>query len=166
MTTCHTTVAICLLLAACGGTSGPGEPVTPAAVDVIGQGADQIFRLVPEGSRTPSSVNGTDFGSWSAGTIGNPIAPKVKTFEVLNVGGSQVLLRGPPFVEVTGNDAARFSVHDVSAATLATGQAEQFTIAFDGLGLLGPHAAEAVVHLPDRDFMFTVTGTSASPSGD
>ena len=119
-----------------------------------------------DGSGTPSPGNGTDFGAWSAGTIGNPIAPEAKPFEVLNFGGSQVLLRGPPFVEISGNDAARFSVRDISSATLAPGQAQQFTVAFDGLGLLGPHAAQAVVHLPDRDYVFAIAGTSALPSGD
>jgi hypothetical protein len=160
--------AVLLLpLVACGGTSRTSEPVPsdPVVLEVLGQGPDSELHPIPAGSSVPSAANGTDFGEWTAGTLGNPFPPKLVGFRIVNAGASDLVLDGPPFVEVTGPGAARFPLQDLCAGTLAPGQAMDFTLGFDGMGGVGRHDAQVVVHPRDaEDFTFVVSGTTVLPS--
>lgn len=159
-------LALSLVLAACGGADPDrsGEPLAADAVQILGTGWNGQTGLVPDGSATPSAENGTDFGAWSAGTIGNPVPPKGFSFEVRNTGAAPVGLPGLPHVEVVGAGAARFLVTDLCVDRLEGGASMTFQLAFDGLGALGHHHAEVVVHLEGRDYRFAVTGETV-PTG-
>ena len=158
--------SLLVLLSACGGP-GPteaGAGPAAAAVELHGTGLAGATGFIPDGSTTPSPDNGTDFGTWSAGTLGNPIPPKGFSFEVRNTGEAPVGLPGAPHVEVLGAGAARFVVTDLCVDTLPGGTSMSFQLAFDGLGALGPHFAEVIVHLDGRDYRFAVRGETV-PTG-
>jgi hypothetical protein len=158
--------SLLVLLAACGGTDPAGTRADPAAavVEVLGAGPGGVRVLIPDGSTTPTRDNGTDFGVWSAGTIGNPVPPKTFDFELRNAGTDAVDLPGTPHVEVAGPGAARFSVTDLCVTQLPGGTSMTFAVGFDGLGTFGPHFAEVTVHLDARDYRFAVTGETV-PTG-
>ncbi|MFT3914898.1 MAG: hypothetical protein QM704_12525 [Anaeromyxobacteraceae bacterium] len=154
-----------LLLGGCDSRREPSVAADPVTLEVQGLAQDGSVSAIPGGGAPPSVANGTDFGDWTAGTLGNPIGPKFAMFRVVNVGDHDVVLRGPPFVEVASGETARFALLDVCAATLAPGQAMTFSIGFDGLGEFGPHEATVAVHLASgEDFTFGIRGTSV-PTG-
>ena len=95
-----------LILAACGSSRDPSAVADPVTLEVQGLAQDGTVSAIPGGDAAPSVANGTDFGTWTAGTIGNPIGPKFAMFQVVNVGDREVVLRGPPFVEIASGDTA------------------------------------------------------------
>ncbi len=161
--------AVLPLLAACGGPPGDefGTPVVspPAGVFVSGTAPDFSLAPIPRDSAEPSAANGTDFGLWTAGTLGQPFPPKLFQYEVRNDGDETVGLVGTPFVEVTGPDAARFAVFDLCGPALEPGATMTFAVSFDGMGEHRRHLAEVVVHLAGLDYRFAVAGTTVAPSG-
>jgi hypothetical protein len=162
-------VAVLPILAACGGASEdpPSAPVEPALARVVVSGTAPDFSLapIPRGSTEPSTANGTDFGTWTAGTLGQPFPPKLFQYELRNDGDEPVGLVGTPFVEVIGPDAVRFAVFDLCGLALEPGSPMTFAVSFDGMGEHRRHLAEVVVHLEGRDYTFAIAGTTVAPSG-
>ena len=166
--TASSLLAALTLLSACGGTPGDGsgtpDPVSEPQVSVMGQAPLGNVARIPHGSEEPSAENGTDFGTWSAGTIGQPNSPKWAMFELRNESEETVDLSGAPFVEVTGPDAARFGVLDMCGPAVDPGASMFFWVSFDGMGERRRHVAEVRVHLAGQDYRFAVAGTTVDPS--
>lgn len=75
--------------------------------------------VIAQGSLSPSTSNGTEFGSRAIG-----IVPLVRDFTISNTGGVQLALTGTPKVALSGTNAADFSiaVQPVSPVAALTGQ--------------------------------------------
>ena len=158
--------SLLLTVIGCGG-SAVFQATPDAGVGsfvVSGQGGDGVFRAIADESTSPSPTNGTDFGPWNTGTIGNPLPPKVLSYEITNDGSSALAVLGPPAVEVRGADAVRFAVTGPSVSSVSASATVQFTISFDGGGAVGQHSAQAVVHIASGDFVFVITGQSTTVS--
>ncbi len=148
-------------LVGCGGSTHPGA--APPSVQVMGRAFEgDPFVMVPDASSTTSPSNGTDFGEWSMGTLGQPLDPLQRSFELRNTGTSPVGL-ATPGLEVQGPDRALFPVVEPSPNSLSPGASATFRVAFTGGGGLGPHRATVVVHLQGRDYSFQVAGMSVLP---
>ena len=117
-------------------------------IDVQGLG-----QSIAAGSLTPSSTDGTDFGSVSfAAGVG------VRTFTIRNTATDQLLLTGAPSVRVSG--ATEFTVTTQPAATVAGGGSTTFAITFRPTTI---GRRSAVVSIPNTDvdespYTFAITG--------
>jgi hypothetical protein len=81
---------------------------------------------ISDGDTTPSTTDGTDFGSLdvTSGTV-------TRTFTIQNTGTSIVHLTGSPVVQLTGAQATDFSVTQPTSSTIAAGGSLAFQVTFD-----------------------------------
>jgi hypothetical protein len=79
---------------------------------------------IVSGDTTPSTTDGTDFGTILVNTGVN------KQFRIQNSGDSQLTLSGSPLVAISGTDAASFSLSAPPAATIAASGSSDFTLRF------------------------------------
>ena len=129
--------------------------VAPAAVapeiDVEGNGS-QIL----SGDTSPSVADGTDFGSLSITG-----ATVTHTFYIYNLGDGDLTLTNTPYVTITGNHAADFSVITQPTSPVAPAGSTTFSVTFD------PSAAglrSAVIQIANNDsdeplYNFSIQGT-------
>jgi hypothetical protein len=110
---------------------------------------------------TPSRANGTDFGGWNTGTLGNPAPLRSQRYEVRNEGSAAVPLPTGPRVAVVNADGPRFAVlQDLTGASLEPGGRLTFSISFDGGGSDGTHRATVLVRVPGLESGFAIEGTT------
>jgi len=121
---------------ATGGTGGPGDG---AGNDIIVNGTVTPTAATPEinlqgnsvsiasGDATPALADHTDFGtvSTASGTI-------VRTFTIQNTGTAALSLAGPsPYVNISGANAADFTVTAIPFNSIAASGNTTFQITFD-----------------------------------
>lgn len=150
----------------CGGHTMSGAEAPIPSVMVLGRAfASEPFLEVPAGSATASTSNGTDFGEWTDGTLGQPQAPLQRSFQIRNEGLSVVnLASSGPGAEALGPDRALFQVEGPTLSSIQPGGTATFLVGFTGGGQFGPHQATVAVHLEGRDYTFKIAGTSVMSS--
>jgi hypothetical protein len=100
-----------------------GTPITQAQgaeVDLRGNG-----KLIVSGDTTPSALDGTDFGTWLAGS-----GSVERIFSIANSGLVPLELTNDPPVVITGAQASDFLVTSPPSATIAPGSTSTFTVRF------------------------------------
>jgi hypothetical protein len=116
---------------------------------------------VPDGSLTPSSTNGTEFGSKTAG-----LHNQERTFDILNPGEDMLSLTGTPAVVITGPQAADFTTDLTSLApSMSAGGQTWFRIVFKP-SQVGVRQATVRIRCddPERDpFEFAIQGEGVLP---
>jgi len=131
-------------------------PVAPE-IDVQGNGVS-----IADGDITPSAADHTDFGS--AGVSSGSIT---RTFTIENTGtGTLNLTAPPPYVFITGTNAADFSVSAAPAGFVSAGGTTTFDITFDP-GEAGTRSAMINILNDDSDedqYTFFVQGTGTLPA--
>ncbi len=117
--------------------AGGGVP----EIDVQGNG-----NPIPDGDVTPSTTDDTDFGY--AAITGGSVE---HTFTISNTGDGALLLDGTPIVDVTGPNAADFTVtSQPSAAVSGGGGVTTFTVRF-APSMVGTRSASLVIANNDSD---------------
>lgn len=117
-----------------------GNGATAPEIDVRGNNVSILT-----GDVTPATADWTDFGSaeTTAGTI-------TRVFTIKNTGSGALTLSGTPLVDVTGGQAAEFTVSVDPASSVAAAGNTTFTVVFD------PSAAGA------RNAILTIANDDAS----
>jgi len=87
---------------------------------VIGSGLQ-----VASGDPSPSSADGTDFGSVVVGSAGI-----TRTFTLVNAGSQELSLTGSPAIQISGANAADFSIVQPTSSSIAGGGSSTFQIVF------------------------------------
>lgn len=110
---------------------------------------------IPDGSTTPNTVNGTDFGTTSA--------PLSHAFTIENSGNQPLTISG---ISLSGTDAGDFTVGDITfPATINPGSSKTFTLTF----VPGAESARtATVNIMNNDcdeslYDFRVQGEGTGP---
>ncbi|MBN1479626.1 choice-of-anchor D domain-containing protein [candidate division KSB1 bacterium] len=140
-----------------GSTSGSAYIfASEPEMDVRGNGVS-----IADGDDTPSTSDGTDFGS--AG-IGNPTQP-YRTFTIINNGLSTLNLNGSPQVQISGTNAADFIVNAEPSSSVAPSGSTTFTLCF-APNAVGLRTAIVSITNDDADenpydFVIQGTGTGA-----
>ncbi|QBZ98933.1 choice-of-anchor D domain-containing protein [Flavobacterium sangjuense] len=108
---------------------------------------------ISNGDVTPSTVDGTDFGSMelSSGTV-------VRTFAIQNTGGSTLTLSNPT---ISGANAADFSVTTNPGLSVTAGNSTTFTITFNpsAAGTRTATITIANIDCDESSYTFGVQGT-------
>lgn len=121
--------------------------------------ATSDWRIITGGDVTPSSDDGTDFGSIAYDAVTNPS----ETFEIRNDGSAQLTLDGSPYVSLS--NSTDFSVTSQPSSPVAAGAKTQVTIEFDPAT---PGTKETTVTIPWNDAeksprTFTLRGVGTGP---
>jgi hypothetical protein len=128
----------------------------------------QVFNVqgastdIASGDTTPTSGDGTDFGSADlvTGTV-------TRTFALQNIGSSLLTLKGVPFVAITGDGKSAYSVLAQPTATIAAGANQTVQIRF-APGSIGVKNAVVNIVVNDgaaginRTYTFAITGNAVS----
>jgi Flp pilus assembly protein TadG len=127
------------------------EITTEPEIAVSGNGQD-----ITDGDLTASPGDHTDFGSQAieSGTI-------VRTFTINNEGSLDLILDGAPLVEITGPNAADFTVTSLPATPISGGGSTTFQITFDP-SVAGNRFATVSISSNDSNedpFTFAIQGT-------
>jgi uncharacterized repeat protein (TIGR01451 family) len=119
-------------------------------IDVRGKG-----QSIPSGSTTPSTANGTDFGSIAVS--GSPV---VHTFTISNTGSADLNLSGTPIVALSSGTHFVVSAQPVSS-TIAPGGATAFEISFDpaAAGRFTDTVGIANNDADENPYTFVISGT-------
>ena len=117
---------------------------------------------IASGDMTPSTVDGTDFGSVDVAS-GNI----VRTFTIENMGNANLILNGLPIVSISGAHAADFSVTANPISPIIPGSSTTFNLSFDP-SASGLRVATVSISNNDSDenpYIFAIqgTGTISSP---
>jgi YVTN family beta-propeller protein len=133
--------------------------VSETGPDINLQGNGQT---IVDGDTTPSTADYTDFGSTNVtgGTV-------VRTFTIQNVGTTALNMTGSPLVQITGADAASFTVtSQPSSSTIASSGSLTFQVTFDpsatGLRTATVNIASNDSDESTYDFVIQGTGIVAS----
>ncbi|WP_321531300.1 DUF4347 domain-containing protein [uncultured Desulfuromonas sp.] len=131
--------------------------VPPSEINVSYSGT-----TIVDGDTTPSSGEGTDFGSVAAasGTI-------VRTFTIENSGEGPLFMSGSPLVSITGTNAADFSVTTQPDTSVSSGGSTTFNVTFNP-SAVGTRTATITIANNDADenpynFDLQGTGTNTAP---
>ncbi|MCW5556245.1 MAG: choice-of-anchor D domain-containing protein [Verrucomicrobiae bacterium] len=129
--------------------TGPGQEI-----DVRGQG-----KLIVSGDATPSALDGTDFGTVSAGT-----GRQERTFVIESRGETALELSGDPRVVVTGANAGDFVVTSAPVSPVATGGSTEFIVSFQpqGTGLRAATVRIANGDTIENPYEFAVQGAGVT----
>jgi hypothetical protein len=134
-----------------------GVVVNFPAISVLGNGAS-----ITNGSASASSANGTDFGQVVVGGSGTKA-----TFTITNSSSGTLDLTAAPAVEITGPQAAEFTVIAQPALSVAAGGASTFTIQFVPAGAGSRSATVSIENDTDASnpyvFALAGTGLAAAP---
>ncbi len=138
--------------------SGTGLPAIPE-IAITGNDIDIV-----DGDTTPDVADGTDFGD-----VITAVA-SVQRFTVENPGTSTLNLTGAPVIDISGADAANFTVSLQPATTVSPGALRHFEITFQpsDIGLLKATVSIASDDADENPFTFDILGTgllSASING-
>ncbi|MCF7923465.1 MAG: choice-of-anchor D domain-containing protein, partial [Candidatus Marinimicrobia bacterium] len=83
--------------------------------------------VIVDGDNTPAATDFTDFGSEDILT-----GSQAQIFTIFNSGNADLILSNPsPFVDITGDHAADFTVTSVPSTPIATNNSSTFTVTFD-----------------------------------
>lgn len=142
-------------VATVGGGGGPTAPEINVAL--AGPPSGPVGPSIPSGDSTPSTTDGTDFGSVSTAS-----GVASRTFTIQNTGTATLSITLP--ITLTGANAADFTVTQPPAASISAGGSMNFAIAFD------PSAAglrAATVNIGNSDanenpYTFAIQGTGTS----
>lgn len=110
---------------------------------------------IADGDTTPSAADHTDFG-----TVGITGGTLVRTFTIANTGTAVLNLTGTPLVEITGDDAADFTVTTDPNVELAAAGKTTFRINFDPM-VLGLRSATVSIANDDPNedpYTFAISG--------
>lgn len=142
---------------------------TGLAPDIFVRGGTSQSVLIPDGDTTPSTNEGTDFGSWNIAAAGGP----THTFHVRNsVGATEDLTIYSG--EIIGPGAGHFAIEDLpipgkSPITVRPGEGVAFTVKFDPSSV-GQKTATVRILSNDPDetpYEFQITGAGiALPSAN
>ena len=127
--------------------------VAPAEIDVSHMGTS-----LTDGDTTPSTAEGTDFGTIAVGTTVD------RTFRIDNTGGQTLNIAGVSFVGANPGD---FSVLTPPASSVAAGGNTTFTVRFTPSAALGRFAA-MIINSDDADeavFNVSITGQGQVGTG-
>ncbi len=118
---------------------------------------------IADGDNTPSAVDDTDFGN---ADLSSGAAPR--TFTIANTGSTALYLTGTPKVQISGAQAADFTVTAQPASPVNGGSATTFTVVFDP-SAVGLHTATVSISNDDSDespydFAIQGTGTASPPT--
>ena len=123
-------------------------------MDVQGNGTS-----ITDGDTTPDLADHTDFGDVATG--GGTVD---RTFTIVNSGGGVLSLSGTPKVEISGTDAADFTVTAQPASPVAaSGGTTTFTVQFDpsAVGLRTATLSIANDDFDENPYTFAVEGTGS-----
>lgn len=113
------------------------------------------------GDVVPAAWDATDFGNAAPG--GDPVQ---QTYTILNTGAAPLNLTGSPKVEITGANAADFSVLSQPGSPINGGESITFTIEFKP-GATGLREATVSIASDDSDenpFTFAIRGIGMAPA--
>jgi hypothetical protein len=132
---------------------GPSAPAGPE-MDVTGNG-----NSIADGDVSPSSTDHTNFG-----TIPECTGTIVRTFTITNFGTAILNLSGAPRVQVSGANAADFTVTTQPAATVAIAGSTTFQVTFDpsAVGIRNATLSIANDDADENPYDFAIRG-SGSP---
>lgn len=129
-----------------------GTGINPLAeIGIQGNGQD-----IADGDTTPSTADGTEFGSALAG--GGSVA---HTFTISNTGNAFLTLTGSPIVAISGADAADFTVTAMPASSINAEGSTTFQITF-APSAMGLRTATVTIVNNDPDenpYDFAIQGT-------
>jgi len=132
--------------------SGNGIPAPESEIQVESGGYE-----IANNDTTPDLVNHTDFGAVKTGSSSS------YSYSVSNIGQADLSLSGTPVVEISGTNAAAFTVKIQPGDTIVPGNSDSFTIEFapssDGL-----KTAQVAIANNDGDenpFTFAIQGVGA-----
>ena len=128
----------------------------PAEIDVRGNG-----QPIAGGDTTPAGSDGTDFGTIS--TLGGSAT---HTFDILNLGGTELALTGSPYVTITGAGADAFTVVTEPSSPVVPGAGTTFGLRFQSTEA-ATYTATISIANGDGDenpYTFTVEGTAEVPT--
>jgi hypothetical protein len=135
-----------------------GTGTGAAEMDVLGNSLSIV-----DGDATPSAADHTDFGSAdiSSGSVD-------RVFTIANLGNVDLNLTGSPRVQLSGANAADFSVTVQPASPVAASGSTTFTVHFDP-SAVGLRSATISIDNDDAnenpyDFAIQGTGNSAPPT--
>jgi N-acetylneuraminic acid mutarotase len=117
---------------------------------------------IADGDATPSTTDGTDFGSAdiSTGTVDH-------IFTITNTGSADLNLSGSPKVQISGANASDFSVTvEPSSPIVANGGMTTFTVRFDP-SAVGLRSATISIDNDDSDenpYDFAIQGAGTAPA--
>ncbi len=126
-------------------------------ISVLGGGGDVE---IPNGSTTPITSNGTDFGEKIVGES------QINFFKVDNSGSAVLILSGDPIVAISGTNAADFVVNAQPPSEINPSNDEEFEITFTPSGL-GERTATVSIANDDSDenpYTFAIKGTGIDNS--
>jgi len=147
-------------------TSGGGEqapdfylaPPPAPEMDLTGKSSTPIS----SGDTSPSTTDGTDFGSSNVGT------PVSQTFTITNSGTANLTLSGSPLVAISGTNATDFTVTATPSSPVAAAGTTTFTIQFSpsATGLRTASVSIANNDGNENPYTFSIQGTGVSPEMD
>lgn len=130
------------------------QSASGAAIGVRGNNVE-----IADGDTTPTSTDGTDFGSVDVAS-----GVQSRTFTIYNSGTGALSLTGSPLVAVSGVNAGDFTVVQQPAASVpGSGGSTTFTVTFDP-SASGPRSATlTIANSADaaNAFDFAISGTGA-----
>ena len=139
------------------GNTNPGN--SGQEINLQGNGQDIVHK-----DTTPSTEDGTDFGSADAEVRGQV----VRSFTIQNTGSETLTLTGKPRVKITGSHAGEFFVTQNPAWTIAGGESTLFEITF-APNTGGTKSASVSIANDDADenpYTFAIKGVGALPEID
>ena len=132
-----------------------GFGVTYPEMEISGAGI-----TIENGDNSPNPSDNTYLGDVDVTTgVG------VKTYQITNYGEADLVLDGSPLVQISGADAARFTVTQMPASTILPGQSTSFEITFDPT-VIGLATAAVSITSNDSDndpYQFGIQGNGIGP---
>lgn len=126
-----------------------GNPEIPDVPEMDVEGNDQI---ISNGDDTPTTVDGTDFGTSSldGGFVD-------QTFVVVNAGSAPLLLNGNPIVDISGAGSESFTVLQQPLGRVEAGEESEFVIRFEPCAAGNQSALVTIANNDDDESPYTFT---------
>lgn len=126
-----------------------GNPEIPDVPEMDIEGNDQI---ISNGDDTPTTVDGTDFGTSSldGGFVD-------QTFVVVNAGSAPLLLDGNPIVDISGAGSESFTVLQQPLGQIEAGEESGFVIRFEPCAAGNQSALVTIANNDDDESPYTFT---------
>ncbi len=133
-------------------TTNVGTPTS----DLVVQGNSVT---IANGDATPSTVDGTNFGTLLVGS-----SPIVTTFTLKNLGNAALNLTGSPAVQISGTNASDFSISAAAGNPVAVGSSTTFNAQFSPAST---GVKNATISIPSNDplnpnYTFAIQGTGTA----
>jgi len=113
-------------------------------------------QVISDGDTTATATNFTDFGAEDILT-----GSQAQIFTILNTGNADLVFTDPaPYITITGNHAADFSITNAPSSPIISNNSTTFTITFDpeAEGLRNATVSLANNDLDENPFTFTIQG--------